>query len=129
MIQGFHGFAMFSLSLSILADFCSETPRKLYKRCWTENVHIVANIWRILLWHQVKYVLTQRFCQDTLENWFSRQRCFWPRKDNPSMANAIWNQISFKSIVNGNVADSGMIALTDEPLPCWKPKKRMKVYI
>ena len=28
-----------------------------------------------------------------------------------------------KPINNGNVADSGMIALTDEPLPCQKPKK------
>ena len=30
-------------------QFCSAMPRKLYKRCWPENVHIniVANIWRI----------------------------------------------------------------------------------
>ena len=26
-------------------------------------------------------------------------------------------------IDNGNVADSGMIAFIDMPLPCWKPKK------
>ena len=37
--------------------------------------------------------------------------------------NAIKNQKHFKSIANGNVADSGMIALTDESLPCRKPKK------
>ena len=30
----------------------------------------------------------------------------------------IRNQKYFKPIANGNVADSGMIALTDEPLPC-----------
>ena len=36
---------------------------------------------------------------------------------------AIRNQKCFKSIVNGNVADSGMIFLTEEPLPCRKPKK------
>ena len=29
----------------------------------------------------------------------------------------------FKSIANGNTADSSMISLTDEPLPCGKPKK------
>ena len=28
-------------------QFCSAMPRKPYKRCWSENVHIVANIWRI----------------------------------------------------------------------------------
>ena len=36
--------------------------------------------------------------------------------------NAIKNQKHFKSIANGNVADSGMIALTDESLPCWNLK-------
>ena len=40
--------------------------------------------------------------------------------------NAIRNQKHFKPITNGNVADSGMIALTDESLPCWKPKKEWK---
>ena len=84
---------------------------------------------QFLLWHQVKYVLTERFCQDPLENWFGRQRSLGLRKDNPSMVdfgytnNAMRNQKHFKPIANGNVADSGMIALTDEPLPCQKPKK------
>ena len=32
--------------------------------------------------------------------------------------NAIRNQKYFKPIANDNVTDSGMIALTDEPLPC-----------
>ena len=32
--------------------------------------------------------------------------------------NAIRNQKHFKPIANGNVADSRMIALTDESLPC-----------
>ena len=41
--------------------------------------------------------------------------------------NAIRNQKHFKPIANGNVADSGMIALADEPLPSPKPKKRMEV--
>ena len=40
--------------------------------------------------------------------------------------NAIRNQKLFKPIVNGSVADSGMIALTNEPLPCRKPKKEWK---
>ena len=32
--------------------------------------------------------------------------------------NAIRNQKHFKPIADGNVADSSMIALTDESLPC-----------
>ena len=66
-------------------------------------------------------MLTERFRQDALENWFGRQRSLRSRKDNPSMVdfryndNAIRNQKHFKQITNGN---SSMIALTDEPLPC-----------
>ena len=33
-------------------------------------------------------------------------------------SNAIRNQKKFKPIANGNVADSGMMALTDKQLPC-----------
>ena len=46
------------------------------------------------------------------------------RKDNPSMVdfgyknNAIRNQKHFKPVANGNLADSSMIALVDESLPC-----------
>ena len=40
--------------------------------------------------------------------------------------NAIRNQKHFKPIANSNVADSGMIAVTDEPLPYRKPKKKGK---
>ena len=32
--------------------------------------------------------------------------------------NGIRNQKHFKPITNGNVADSRMIGLTDDPLPC-----------
>ena len=35
--------------------------------------------------------------------------------------NAIRNQKHFKPIADGNVVDSGMIALTDELFPCRKP--------
>ena len=40
--------------------------------------------------------------------------------------NAVRNQNYFKPITNGNVADSGMIAVTEEPLSRWKPKKEWK---
>ena len=51
------------------------------------------------------------------------------RKDDSSIVdfgynnNAIRKQKRFKPIANGNVVDSGMIALIGKPLPCWKPKK------
>ena len=40
--------------------------------------------------------------------------------------NAIRNQKHFKPIANDNVVDSSMIVLTDEPLPCRKPKNEWK---
>ena len=74
----------------------------------------------------MKYVLTELFCQYPLENWLGRQRSLGLRKDNPSLVDfgynnnaiSIRNQNYFKPITNGNVADSCLIALTDEPLPC-----------
>ena len=40
--------------------------------------------------------------------------------------NVIRNQKYFKPIAYSNVADSGVIAITDKPLPCQKPKKEWK---
>ena len=70
-----------------------------FTRCRPQKVHIVANIWRLkisvnsiteatqfLLWHQVKYALAERFCQDPLKNWCGRLRSLGSWKDNPSMA-------------------------------------------
>ena len=74
--------------------------------------------------------MTERFCQDPLENYFGRQRSLGSMEDNPSMAdfgyndNTIRNQKMFKPIAHGNVADYGMVALTDEPLPCRKKSKK-----
>ena len=39
---------------------------------------------KFLLQHHVKYVLTERFCQDPLENYFGQQSAIGARKDNPS---------------------------------------------
>ena len=73
------------------------------------------------------YILSEYFCQDPLENWFGGQRSSGSRKNNPSMVdsgytnNAIRNQKHFKPIAKVFVADSGMIALTEESFPCQKP--------
>ena len=96
------------------------------------NINSIIQTTQFLLWHQVNNVLTELFCQDPLENWFSRQISFGLRKDNASMVdfeynnNPIRNQKNLKPIANDNAVDSGMIALTDKPLLCWKPKKEWK---
>ena len=45
----------------------------------------------ILIMHKAAYVLTERFCQDPLENYFSKQRSSGARKDNPSLYNFGYN--------------------------------------
>ena len=66
------------------------------------TVNSIIEATQFLLWRQVKYVLTERFCKCPLENWFGRQRSSGSRKDNPSMAdfgydnNVIRNQENSK---------------------------------
>ena len=42
---------------------------------------------------KVKYVLTEHFCKDPLENWFGGQRSLGSRKDNPSMVDFGYNML------------------------------------
>lgn len=77
-----------------------------------------------------KYVLTERFCQDPLENYFGRQRSMGARKDNPTVRdfgyndNAIRNQKVFRPIAAGNCIDQASIELSNEPVPCRKRVKK-----
>ena len=71
------------------------------------------------------YVLSERFCQDLLENWLGSQRSLGSRKDDLMVDfgyndNNIKNDKHLKPISNGNIANTSMIALLEEPLPCRK---------
>ena len=135
MIQGFGGFVMFSLSPSKIGSIQFSNTKKTLKKMLVRKCSYLTSIkCQFLLWHHVKYVLTECFCKDPLESWFGRQRSLGSRKYNPSIAsiadfgynnNAIRKQ-KIKPIANGNVADRGMIALSDEPLTWWKGKKEWR---
>ena len=110
-------------------NFTKDTRQKMFISSQTcEALKITVNSiiepTQFLLQHQVKYGLTKHFCQDLLENYFGRKRSLGSRKDYPSMAdfgynyNAIRKQKIFNPIAQGKVADCGMVALIDEPLPC-----------
>ena len=97
-------------------NFTKDTGQKMFISWQTYeglNISVNQNIeaTQFLLWHQVKYVLTEHSFQDSLENWFGRQRSLESRKDNPSMvvfghnSDAIRNQKHFKPIANGKVAE------------------------
>ena len=51
------------------------------------TTHSSIDLIKYLLNHQVKYVLTERFCEDPLENYFGRKRSIgWRRgRDNPNL--------------------------------------------
>ena len=48
------------------------------------TTHSSMELVKYLLNQGVLYVLTERFCQDPLENYFGQQRSIGRRKDNPS---------------------------------------------
>ena len=95
------------------------------------TVHSVIELVKFLIIHKVSYVLTERFCQDPLENYFGKQRSSGARKDNPSLYdfgyndNTIRNQKVFKPIATGNVRDEHIsFEINTEPVPCRKKYKQ-----
>ena len=61
------------------------------------TVHSFKEVVKYLLANGVKYVLSERFCQDDLENYFGRQRAIGRRKDNPSVRDVGYNDNTIKS--------------------------------
>ena len=50
----------------------------------------------------VKYVLTEKFCQDPLESFFGKQRMHGGANDNPTVATFLKNTVSLR--LQGSVA-------------------------
>ena len=91
-----------------MAEFCSETARKFWNTCWPKTIYIVGRktyeglkisinsiieTTQFLLWHQVKGVLKECFCQDLLENWFGRIGLIFRIEERyPSMAYFRYNK-------------------------------------
>ena len=98
-------------------------------------VNSIIEAVQFLLQHEISYVLTERFCQDPLENYFDHQCSLGARKDNPSLQdfefydNAIRNQKVFRPIA-GNVRggqDQSNIEFLCEPIPCRTKAKKDKI--
>ena len=86
----------------------------------TITVHSIVNCVKFLLQNNIcKYVLTERFCQDPLENYFGRQRSMGARKDNPTLRdvgynnNTIRNQKVFRPISSGNCIDQASVEISN----------------
>ena len=94
------------------------------------TVHSFKEVCKFLLEHGVPYILSERFCQDDLENYFGRQRAIGSRRDNSTVRdvgyidNTIKTQFSVRSIA-GNVRGQShnFNKINNTPLP--KRKKLM----
>ena len=61
--------------------FISEQTYEGIQMC----IYALREVVTFLLNNGVSYVLTERFCQDALENYFGKQRAIGRRKDNPNV--------------------------------------------
>lgn len=71
-------------------DFTKNARSKMFLSWQTYEglqitVHSVIEATRFLLGEGMEYVLTERFCQDTLEEYFGNQRKLGRRSDNPDV--------------------------------------------
>ena len=87
------------------------------------TVHSFTEVCKFLLQHGVPYVLSERFCQDDLENYFGRQRAIGHRRDNPSLKDVGYNDNTIKAQysvrpIAGNVQGHEKFNIIDDsPLP------------
>lgn len=89
---------------------------------------------KYLIQNGVKYVYTEHFCQDPLENYFGRQRQAGRRHDNPSVQqfgyidNTLRVNKSYRPLASGNSRDTSTdtFTISTEPLPCRPRKNKSK---
>ena len=88
------------------------------------TVHSFTEVVKFLLENGVRFVVSERFCQDHLENYFGRQRALGRRKDNPSIKDFGYNDNTIKSQfsdrqITGNIqsTNNNIMDIENNPLP------------
>ena len=98
------------------------------------TTHSSIELVKFLLQNNVKYVLTGRFCQDPLENYFGRQRSMGRRRDNPNFqqfgyqGNTIRASKIFRPITSGNSQkeEQQKFEISTEAIPCPQQKRKLE---
>ena len=103
------------------------------------TVNSVVSLTKFLLSEGFEFVLTERFCQDDVEEYFGYQRAQGRRSDNPTAAEFGYNDLKIAALrdvapqsIEGNVSGrhSGKRMkwsnVSEEPLPKKKNKKQTK---
>ena len=97
-----------------------------------EGIQIIVNsfkeICKYLFDNGVEYILSEKFCQDDLENYFGSQRAIGRRRDNPTVRdvgyndNTIKTQFSIRPIAGNVRGNSNQFNIIDDtPLPKRRP--------
>ena len=94
------------------------------------TVHSFEEVVKFLLENGVRFVFSEGFCQDDLENNFGRQRAIGRRKDNPSINDFGYNDNTIKSQfsvrrITGTIQSTtnNIMDIENKPLP----KKKKKI--
>lgn len=97
------------------------------------TVHSVTEVVRFLLEEGMEFVLTERFCQDPVEEYFGKQRQLGRRSDNPDIRQFGYNSNTIRiersiSCQSGNTKGrkdrkKAWEQVTDDKLPCRKKIK------
>ena len=98
------------------------------------TTYSIIELVRFLLSKNVRYVFTEKFCQDPLENYFGRQRSMGRYRDNPNIQtfgyhdNTIRTAKTYKPISTGNSKDFSKIPfrVCNEPVNSRKKKPAKK---
>lgn len=85
------------------------------------TVHSLKEVVVYLLNNGFDYVLSEKFCQDDLENYFGRQRAIGHRKDNPNVRDTLYGDNLIKTQydvkpIKGNVRKGESAPISDVPL-------------
>lgn len=98
------------------------------------TVYSVIEATKFLLGEGMEFVLTERFCQDTVEEYFGNQRKLGRRSDNPDIHTFGYNNNAIRiqrqvSCQSGNTRGRkdkrrAWEEVTDDPLPCRKKAKK-----
>ncbi len=98
------------------------------------TVNFLIQVVKFLISEGMEYVLSERFCEDLLEEYFGRQRERGRFSDNPTVQAFGYNltlavQRNIAPVVKGNVAgrhkgESSTVLLSEEPLPKRKKLKK-----
>ena len=97
------------------------------------TVHSVIKVCKFLLQEGVEYVLTERFCQDMVKEYFGCQRKLGRRNDNPDIRTFGYNDNAIRiqraiSCQSGNTRGrkdkrKSWTEVTDDPLPSRKKSR------